>query len=155
MTSTGQVRIEVEPFDSSVARALIDLVQGEYQVRYGGHDATRVAPDEFAPPAGLFLVAYLNGEPVACGGWRDFEGDAEIKRMYVEPSARGMGLARRILAELERAAATAGYTRSILESGTRQPEAIALYESSGYTPIPNYTIYRDEPDSRCYGKALG
>lgn len=145
------------------AIALIAAVQQEYVWRYGGVDTTPVSATEFAPPNGLFLVGYLDGEPVASGGWRahdgdepDFaDGDAEVKRMYVMPSARGRGFARAILAELERTAAAAGRVRIVLESGTAQPEAIALYRSSGYLEIPTFGEYRCEPDSRCFGKKLG
>ncbi|HKN97971.1 MAG TPA: GNAT family N-acetyltransferase [Pseudonocardiaceae bacterium] len=154
--------IQPVAYDDPVAAALIDEVQQEYVVRYGGHDATRVSADEFAPPRGLFLVGYAGGVPVACGGWRAHDaadpgfadGDAEVKRMYVTPAARGRGFARAILAELERTAARAGRRRIMLETGSKQPEAIALYESSGYRPVPNFGTYRHEPSSRCYGKEL-
>ena len=158
----AELAIEPVGYDDPDAVALIDQVQQEYVVRYGGHDATHVATDEFTPPRGLFLVGYADGVPVACGGWRAHDaadpgfadGDAEVKRMYVTPAARGRGFARAILAELERTAARAGRRRIMLETGTRQPEAIALYESSGYRPVPNFGTYRCEPSSRCYGKEL-
>ncbi len=148
------VEIRIEAFDSAAAQALIAEVQAEYIVRYGEHDATPVDPAEFTPPDGLFLIGYLDGVPVATGGWRLHGPDAEIKRMYVAPVARGRGLARRILAELESTAAAAGVGRVILETGSKQPEAITLYESAGYTPIPGFGLYRDEPDCRCFGKLL-
>ncbi|HEX5114452.1 MAG TPA: GNAT family N-acetyltransferase [Pseudonocardiaceae bacterium] len=151
--------IKVVPFDHPDAVALIDEVQQVYIALYGGHDRTRTSPDEFAPPQGLFLVGYAVGEPVACGGWRlhDLIGptDAELKRMYVTPKARGLGYARAILAELERTAAAAGRTRMVLETGTRQPEALALYESTGYLPVPNFSLHAHSPMSRCLGKELG
>ncbi len=81
----------------------------------------------------MFLVGYLDGVPVACGGWRRRpDGSVEIKRMYVDPSRRGGGLARQLLAELERTAAEAGASRVVLNTGYRQVEAIAFYEASGY-----------------------
>ena len=137
------------------ASRLIAEVQQEYMVRYGGPDGTPVGPAEFTPPAGLFLVGYLDGVPVASGGWRSRGDEAEIKRMYVVPAARGRGLARQLLAELERTAAAAGHRRIILESGTRQPEAVALYRSSGYTPIPPFGYYAGAPGSIHLGKTLG
>jgi GNAT superfamily N-acetyltransferase len=70
------------------------------------------------------------------------------------PQARGRGLARRILAELEATAAAAGRVRMVLETGTLQPEAIALYSSCGYTPIPKFGLYREDPLSVCLGKPL-
>jgi ribosomal protein S18 acetylase RimI-like enzyme len=74
--------------------------------------------------------------------------------MYVVPEARGRGLARRLLAELEDSARAAGRVRMVLETGTEQPEAIALYLSSGYTPMPGFGVYRDDERSRCFAKRL-
>jgi GNAT superfamily N-acetyltransferase len=128
-------------YADSDASKLIAAVQQEYVVRYGGQDGTPVDPAEFTPPAGLFLIGYDQGEPVASGGWRSHGTDAEIKRMYVAPAARNRGLARQLLAELERTAAVAGHRRVILESGSQQPEAMALYRSAGYTPIPPFGHY--------------
>jgi len=82
------------------------------------------------------------------------DGDSEIKRMFVAPAHRGHGHARTVLAALERASAPAGRRRMILETDTRQPEAVALYVSEGYTPIPGFGVYRDDPRSRCYAKPL-
>ena len=149
-------------FDHPDAVRLTEAVQREYVERYGDPDLTPLDPAEFEPPAGVFLVAYLDGEPVATGGWRAMDsspeghrdGDAEIKRMFVVPGARGRGLARRILAELEAGAAAAGRTRIVLETGTRQPEAISLYVACGYTPVAKFGLYRDEPMSRCFGRDL-
>ncbi|TWE21150.1 GNAT family N-acetyltransferase [Kitasatospora atroaurantiaca] len=145
------------------AEKLSAEVQQEYVQRYGDMDVTAMHPDHFDPPAGLFVVGYLDGEPVACGGWRAKErnddglldGDAELKRMYVVPSARGRGLAREILRHLERTAAEAGRTRFVLETGTEQPEALALYASEGYEPITKFGFYKDSPQSVCLGKPLG
>ena len=75
--------------------------------------------------------------------------------MYVAPAARARGLARRMLAHLEQTAGAAGAEVMILETGTAQPEAIALYESSGYTPIPSFGHYKDSPINRCFAKRLG
>ncbi|GAA2229552.1 MULTISPECIES: GNAT family N-acetyltransferase [Kitasatospora] len=137
-------------------------VQQEYVRRYGDADVTVMHPDHFEPPAGIFVVGYLDGQPVACGGWRAKEtdgagvreGDAELKRMYVTPAARGRGLARAVLRHLERTAAEAGRTRVILESGTEQPEALALYASEGYEAITKFGVYKDHPQSVCMGKPL-
>jgi GNAT superfamily N-acetyltransferase len=147
--------------DPDAAKLIAD-VQQEYVVRYGGHDSTPVDAAEFAPPLGLFVVGYVDGKAVVCGGWRAHDateplfadGDAEVKRMYVVPTARRRGLARLMLAELERTARAAGRRRIVLETGSRQPEAIALYESDGYTPVPKFGVYRCHESSRCYGKAL-
>lgn len=155
------VRIERVGYDHPDAADLIEQVQAEYVVRYGGRDDSPVDPLMFAPPEGLFLVGYVDGVPVASGAWRrspvrELGGTnaAELKRMYVAPSHRGTGLARAILADLERTAAEAGYDLLVLETGTRQPEAIALYESAGYVPVPGFGHFKDEPLSRCFGKRL-
>ncbi|MFG3349182.1 GNAT family N-acetyltransferase [Streptomyces sp. NPDC048018] len=162
--------IRPTPFDHPDAVKLNDAVQLEYAVRYadddgdGEGDLTPLDPSMFAPPQGLYLIAYdPGGFPVATGGWRTQEandegyadGDAELKRMYVVPEARGLGLARRILAALEADARAAGRTRMVLETGTAQPEAIALYTTSGYEPCAKFGYYREYPNSRCYAKALG
>jgi GNAT superfamily N-acetyltransferase len=148
------VQIEVTSYDHPDAVALIADVQQEYVVRYGGEDSTPVDPAEFAPPDGLFLVAYVDGTPAACGGWRAHGTDAELKRMYVAPAFRGRGLARAVLAELERTAGEAGFRRVILESGQRQPEALALYRSSGYEPVPSFGVYADSPEAVHLGKVV-
>ncbi|WP_300007674.1 GNAT family N-acetyltransferase [Pseudonocardia sp.] len=151
-------------FDHPDAVRLIAEVQAVYRERYGDEDITPLDPAQFAPPLGHFTVGYAGGIAVACGGWRARgrdgadpelrDGDAEIKRMYVAAAHRGRGYARAVLAELERTAAARGRRRTILETGTRQPEAIALYRSEGYAPIPGFGAYRCEPDSRCFAKTL-
>jgi len=150
------VRIDIVSYDHPDAAALIAELQAEYVVRYGEQDGTLVAPEQFAPPLGLFLIGYLEDEPVACGGWRSHgDGVAELKRMYVSPRFRGRGLARAMLAELERTAGAAGHTRIILESGQNQPEALAMYASSGYTPVPSFGHYADHELSVHLGKTIG
>ena len=143
--------------------ALVAAVQREYVLRYGGEDTTPVDPTEFSAPQGFFTVGYVRGVPVACGGWRAREaepgqplrdGDAEIKRMFVQAGHRGRGHARAILGELERTAARAGRRRAVLETGTRQPEAIALYRSADYVPVAPFGVYREAPGCRCFAKIL-
>jgi GNAT superfamily N-acetyltransferase len=145
------------------ALLLIEAVQEEYVARYGGRDETPLDPAMFDPPRGSFYVGYLDGVPVVSGAWRrrddvDALGTrhtAEVKRMYVAPAARGLGLARAMLAHLETTAHAAGAAATVLETGLAQPEAIALYESSGYTPIAKFGFYAHAPQSRCYAKRLG
>jgi len=117
----------------------------------------------FAPPRGHFVVGYVGGQPVTMGGWRlrtdagttlPGERPAEIKRMFVREHARGRGLGRRLLAALERAAEAAGVDWLVLETGERQPEAIALYRSAGYHDIGPFGMYADEADSVYLGKRL-
>ncbi|RFU88665.1 GNAT family N-acetyltransferase [Streptomyces triticagri] len=151
-------------FDHPDAAKLNDQVQLEYDERYGdGGDITPLDAAMFVPPHGLYLLAYDADEhPLATGGWRRqdandegyADGDAELKRMYVTPEARGLGLARRILAALEDDARSAGRVRMVLETGTMQPEAIRLYETSGYTPCDKFGLYRFHEESRCFAKTL-
>ncbi|MGC5564000.1 GNAT family N-acetyltransferase [Streptomyces sp. FR-108] len=151
-------------FDHPDAVKLNDEVQAEYAVRYGDEgDVTPLDPSMFEPPLGLYLIAYDAADrPVATGGWRSqdendegySDGDAELKRMFVIAEARGHGLARRILGALESDARAAGRTRMVLETGNKQPEAIALYASSGYEPCVKFGHYRFHEDSRCYAKLL-
>jgi GNAT superfamily N-acetyltransferase len=148
------MRIEVVDYSSPEAAELIEEVQHEYVLRYGGRDDAPVDPAEFAPPKGLFLVGYLDGTAAACGGWRSHGSEAEIKRMYVRQNGRGRGLARAVLAELERTALAAGHRRMILETGSKQPEAVALYRSAGYTAVPAFGYYADTPLSIHLGKDL-
>ncbi|GAA2683888.1 GNAT family N-acetyltransferase [Streptomyces lunalinharesii] len=157
--------MEIRPvrYDHPDALRLDGEVQQEYARRYGGDgDVTPLAPEMFLPPYGLYLIAYEDGQPLATGGWRVQDdptsgyaaGDAEIKRMFVVPTARGRGLARRILAALEADARAAGRIRMVLETGTAQPEALALYASSGYALVEKFGYYRTYESSRCMAKPL-
>ncbi len=131
--------------DPEAAPLLAGLAR-EYEERYGRNDEmSRTEAHEFDPPAGLFVVL-LDGEvTVAGGGFRAYGppagGVCEVKRMWTDPRYRRRGLAVRVLTALEQEAAAAGYHTLILETGTLQPEAAALYESRGYTPIPPYGPY--------------
>ena len=144
------------------AAALIEEVQAEYTLRYGGPDETPLDPAMFDPPQGAFFVGYDGPVPVAMGGWR-FRADVEafgesavteIKRMYVAPRARRSGLGRQVLAHLEDTAHDAGAAVMVLETGIEQPEAIALYLSSGYSPVEGFGHYKWSSKSRYYGKLL-
>ena len=98
----------------------------------------------------------VDGEAAGCGAFRRHDGPdaAEIKRMYVRPARAGGASGEPVLEDLERRAAAAGYGRVVLETGARQPEAIALYASAGYREIEPYGFYRCSPLSRCFGKDL-
>ncbi len=149
-------------FTDPDALQLVAEVQAEYVTLYGGPDDTPLDPTMFDAPAGAFFVGYLDGVPVAMGGWRlrpdvprlGGRLSAEIKRMYVAPHGRRRGLARAVLAHLEVTARNSGADVIVLETGTAQPEAIALYESSGYEPVEKFGHYAWSPKSRCYGKRL-
>jgi GNAT superfamily N-acetyltransferase len=141
------------PYDHPVSQDLIGRVQQEYVARYGGPDEAVVDPTEFLPPHGLFLVAEVDGVPAGCGAWRAIDADvAEIKRVYVEPGFRRRGLAQEVVAWLERSAAAAGHREIVLNTGDRQPEALALYAELGYRPVPGYGIYARSPGAVFLGK---
>ncbi|WP_395107581.1 GNAT family N-acetyltransferase [Actinomadura sp. SCN-SB] len=146
--------IEPRPYDHPDVRRLTGELYLEQLARYGFADAPDDPADDFTPPQGLFLVAYAEGHPCACGGIRTYEpGVAEIKKMYVAPTFRGQGLARRILTKLEHAAQTNGARRIILETGSRNTEALALYARAGYRPIPAYRE-RDSTINRALAKDI-
>jgi GNAT superfamily N-acetyltransferase len=163
MGDTVAVRFEVADaaFGSEIAAALVREQWRELMVRYGvpvdhPNATDDLAHDHLAPPDGVFVIGRADDVPVACGGVRRHDATTgEIKRMYVAPAHRGLGYSRVVLRALEDRARALGYSRLVLETGTAQPEAIALYESEGYTRIEGYGYYRDAPSSRCYVKDLG
>jgi GNAT superfamily N-acetyltransferase len=154
--------IEQVRYDHPDTVALTSEVQAYYQQIYGGPDDTPLGENEFAPPAGAFFIGYSGGTPVAMGGWRwhlaplgiPADRPAEIKRMYVVESLRGRGLARRLLGHLEDSARAAGADAIVLETGRRQPAAVALYRSSGYHDIPRFGHYAHAPGAIHLGKPL-
>lgn len=155
-------RLEPVTLDHPDAERLVAQVQRFYESRYGTPDSAPIEVEELRPPTGELYVGYLGEEPVATGAWRrtaagfeDVEPVVEIKRMFVTPAVQRRGLSRLVLAHLEDTAVRAGARAAVLETGARQPEAIALYVSCGYQPIPGYGWYRDSPLSRCFGKRLG
>lgn len=103
------------------------------------------------------VVAYSDNSAVACGALKDFPGapdTMEVKRMYTKPQSRGYGVASLVLNELEKWAHELSRKKCILETGTRQPEAIALYTRNGYKRIPNYGQYLNIENSVCFEKML-
>lgn len=149
------VVLRAVPYDDPLARELVGRVQQEYVTRYGGPDEAVVDPAEFEPPVGLFLVAEVDGVPAGCGAWRvHAAGVAEVKRVYVAPEFRRQGLAQLLVAALEQGAAAAGCRSVVLNSGSRQPEALALYAALGYTPVAGYGVYADAPGAVFLGKRL-
>jgi ribosomal protein S18 acetylase RimI-like enzyme len=148
-------------YDHPDSVALTEAAQEFYVKLYGGPDDTPFTPEEFDPPQGAFLVGYLNDEPVVMGGWRFTQAaipgavrPAEIKRMFVREDRRGLGLARRMLAALEADAADAGADWMVLETGSPQVAAVALYRSSGYADTERFGYYADEPDALNLGRQL-
>ncbi|MGB5553394.1 MAG: GNAT family N-acetyltransferase [Flavobacteriaceae bacterium] len=101
------------------------------------------------------LIVFEDNIAVGCGAIKDFEANAmEVKRMFVIPQFRGKGLATKILSELEAWAKELTYHKCVLETGKRQPEAIALYKKNGYRVIPNYGQYKGVENSVCFEKLL-
>lgn len=101
------------------------------------------------------MVAYADEIPVACGAFKFYEeGKVEIKRMFVKPEYRGKGIAAELLKALEIWAKELGYQSCVLETGLKQPEAIALYQKSGYQIIANYGQYAGVENSVCFGKEI-
>jgi putative acetyltransferase len=151
------VEIRRERFDSEAAR-LAEALEAELLETYAGVPGSGGLPAAsiFEPPDGVFLVGRLDGEAVACGGIARYdETTAEIRRMNVVPEARGRGLSRLVLGALEQEARSLGYSFVRLETGNLQAEAIALYISAGFGPIPRYGPFVDDPKSVCFEKRLG
>ncbi len=147
LLSTATIEIRPVDPDGADARSCLRAYFAELDRRSeSGFDAVAgisAEPHEVTPPAGLFLVAYLRGEPVGCGAVKHHPGEAsEIKRMWVAEPARGLGIARRLLAELENDAVTSGASTAHLETNKTLVEAIALYRSAGYVEVP---AFNEEP----------
>ena len=101
------------------------------------------------------VVAYENEIPLACGAIKAYDlATMEVKRMYTNPESRGKGLASKVIGELESWATELGYTKCVLETGIRQPEAISLYHKLGYQLIENYGQYAEVETSVCFEKNL-
>jgi len=146
-----------ESFGSADVQALVLAQQAEMRGLYGGEADIGPTRDAamFVEPDGIFLVIRRQERAIACGGICRFdETRAELKRMYVVPEARGEGLGRRMLVELEAHARRLGYSAVVLETGDRQPEALGLYRSAGYERIPCYPPYSGRALSLCFQKPL-
>ena len=145
---------------SPTAQQLIAALNAELSARYPEEGANhfRLDPHEVAEGQGTFVVAAIDGEPIGCGALRRIEpGVGEIKRMFVAPAARSRGVGGLILAELEAEALRLGLHRMLLETGPRQPEAIAVYRRASYYDIPLYGEYLHSPCpefSLCMAKDL-
>jgi GNAT superfamily N-acetyltransferase len=136
------------------ATRLIHALCSEIGARYGT-PRSRFSPDEALAARTAFVVARLGGQPIGCGALRRIdEATAEVKRVYVAPNGRRRGIARRILHALEQLAAGFNYRAIRLGTGIEQPEAIGLYESSGYHRIAAYGHYIGDPLSVCFEKYI-
>jgi len=148
---------------AAVGTALLALAGCQrlnYEATYDFDHGVSYREAEFDPPRGLFLVGWLDGAAVACGGWRVHtepvagRSAVEVKRMYVAAPARRRGVGRLLLAELERTAVAAGHGYAVLSTGIGQPEAIAMYEACGYRAVPPFGHYRSSRNARFLGKPL-
>lgn len=186
-TAVEGLVIAPEPYDSPVAQRFVGELEADMVERYEvdvaapGYEGEEdhhwvVRPEQVTPPAGVFLVAWLDGVPVGSGALRPLPGVAgaagvagpggagaagggvgaagEVKRMYTAPEARRRGVSRAILAALEAWAIGFGYRRLQLETGSRQPEALALYASAGWHEITPYGQYAGDAESVCFAKVL-
>ncbi|WP_380161139.1 GNAT family N-acetyltransferase [Kineococcus sp. R86509] len=145
-----------------LARPLFDDLAREYGTRYGGtpdqvrQELERYPAHEFVEPHGVLLLLLEDGDPVAGGAYRRYdEQTAELKRIWTHPDHRRRGLARRVLVELERRAVAAGYRRTYLTTGPRQPEAKHLYLTTGYRPLFDVAVDPETIGPLAFEKALG
>lgn len=144
--SDAQPRLEFRParVDEGDGALMAQAMREEIAVIYPGLDLDgehmpKAGPAELGPPGGAFLVGYLDGRPVCCGGVKRLpDGACELKKMFVLPDHRGRGLARAMLAALEDTARELGYTIARLDTGPRQLSARHIYETAGYEPIHNF-----------------
>lgn len=150
--------VAVEAGDPLSAEALELLQQMRTEVlrRYGDAMAASASPkNEPVVSRGAFLLARLGPQAVGCAALRPLDREvAEVKRMYVAQSVRRQGIARLLLTNLEHIASGFGYRDVRLETGVRQPEAIALYESQGFHRIPRYGDHVADSLSICFEKHL-
>jgi putative acetyltransferase len=154
-TDHRTIEITTVSWDDPDAVHLRDAQRTELDARYGTDDHEPGAVPT-AETVTVFLMARdESGTALGCGGIRLLgPGSGEVKRMYVEPSARGTGVAAALLRALEEHARGLGITRLLLETGTGQPDAIRFYQREGYEPIEAYGPYVGEPLSRCFARDL-
>ena len=139
------LRLMLESADAAVADELQRAYFADIAARYPGWgpDAGPSAdPAELGPPGGAWVVAYLDGRPVGCGGVKAVDDQTgEIRRVFIDASVRGRGVGRRLLEDLEAHARRLGYRRVRLNTGDRQPEALALFRSAGYLEVDDFNGY--------------
>jgi putative acetyltransferase len=147
------IEIGPESFESPDAADLMAELRQELNDRYGTDLEPGVKPT--TADVEVFIVARENGAALGCGALRSLgEPVVEIKRMYVRPVARGRGVGAAILGELEREAVARGFRVVRLETGPLQPEALRLYERTGYREIPCFGAYAGAVASRCFERRI-
>ncbi len=161
MESSDSVTIRREHPGTEAASMLIAELDAYLSPLYPQESQHGYSIEKLVQQRVEFFVLYHDGEPAACGGVQFFDDRqgtegayGELKRMYVRDKFRGRGFGKRLLAHLEGLATDKGVTTMRLETGTRQPEAVGLYEASGYYRIPPFGGYWDDPVSLCYEKRL-
>ena len=156
MTEKCEVR-PADPFAPESVRLIGELWR-ELDALYPEVLGAPFQPGDISGKRTAFVVAWVKDAAVGCGAFQPLMNAetsiAEIKRMYVQPSARCRGIARAILMKLEQLASDCGYKLVRLETGKRQPDAIHLYETAGYHKIDPYGKYADDPLSICFEKTL-
>ncbi|HEY5051706.1 MAG TPA: GNAT family N-acetyltransferase [Acidothermaceae bacterium] len=153
--TASDVVLRVVRWDDPHAEELRAAQRADIVARYGGDFEPGHRPT--AADIAVFVVAYDGATPIGCGAFRDLVDEqptVEVKRMYVRPEYRGRKIGQLILGDLETRARERGATRVRLETGTRQPEAVRLYEGAGYRLIPNFGDYVDAPASLCFERIL-
>ena len=140
--------------DNPEFRGLIIRLDQELWARYGAEQAEYDRHNKIESNRTV-VVAYVTGEAVGCGCFKPFDQSSiEIKRMYVSPTHRGKGIALAIIKELEQWAIEEGFYKAVLETGVKQPEAIAVYSKAGYSQVPNFGPYVAIKSSVCMAKTL-
>jgi GNAT superfamily N-acetyltransferase len=153
-------QIEVVPYDHPDADGLRRAQRRELDERYGSDDHEPGTPPSAADVAVFVVARTASGTPVACGGLRPLPddvagpGSVEVKRMFVDPSARGSGVAVAVLRSLEQEARGLGARRIVLETGTLQPDAIRFYAREGYREVPLFGAYVGSDNSVCFARDL-
>ena len=148
------ILVRAVPWSDPHGEALRVAQREEISARYGTPDS-EPGPAPTEADIAVFLVAFDGELAVGCGGLRPIDAEhGEIKRMYVHPARRGSGISTAVIRALEGEARSRGWTRLVLETGTKQPDAQRFYEREGYRPIPRFGYYADSDDSLCYEKAL-
>lgn len=153
--SAATIDIRPATIAAALASRIFDELDADLQTRYPASWIPPTDAGQYEGAGGCVVLASAGSDVIGCGAFRLFDSDTvEIKRMFVRRGSRGRGIARRILETLELEARGRGYTTVVLETGTRQPEAIALYITCGYEPIERYGAYAQYARSVCFRKQL-
>ena len=140
--------------DNTDFRMLVTQLDQDLQIR-DGEEHSFYAQFNKSGSIKHAVVAYKDGIPAGSGAFREYAADCvEIKRMFVKPEYRGLGIATSVLTELEVWAKELNYTACILETGKKQPEAIALYQKGGYSTMASYGQYKNIENSVCMKKEI-